>query len=96
MEIERTKVAHLEAERKLEALTDALDRLRADHAGLTLERNALAAKQEELSARVKDLEKAIAAAEALLRKPAPRSRIEAPNSSAPSGSWRTTGADCTR
>ena len=63
VEIERTKVAHLEAERKLEALTDALDRLRGDHAGLTLERNALAAKQEELSARVKDLEKAIAAAE---------------------------------
>ena len=63
VEIERTKVAHLEAERKLEALTDALDRLRSDHAGLTLERNALSAKQEELSARVKDLEKAIAAAE---------------------------------
>src|SRR5271166_3464534 len=63
VEIERTKVAHLEAERKLEAMTDALDRLRGDHAGLTLERNALAAKHEELSARVKDLEKAIAAAE---------------------------------
>ncbi len=63
VEIERTKVAHLEAERKLEAMTDALDRLRGDHAALTLERNALATKQEELSARVKDLEKAIAAAE---------------------------------
>ena len=63
VEIERTKVAHLEAERKLEALTDALDRLKGDHAGLTLERNALALKQEELSGRVADLEKATAAAE---------------------------------
>jgi crescentin len=64
VEIERTKVAHLEAERKLEAVTDAHDRLKGDHASLTLERNALAGKQEELSGRVTDLERAIAAAEA--------------------------------
>ena len=63
-EIERTKVAHLEAERKFEGLTDAYDRLRADHAALTVDRNALAVRHEESSGRVKDLEKAIAAAEA--------------------------------
>src|SRR5277367_3264953 len=64
VEIERTKVAHLEAERKFEALTEAHERLRSDHAALTLEHNALAVRHEELSERVKDLEKAIAAAEA--------------------------------
>ena len=64
VEIERTKVAHLEAERKFEALTEAHERLRTDHAALTLEHNALAVRHEELSERVKDLEKAIAAAEA--------------------------------
>jgi crescentin len=63
VEIERTKVAHLEAERKLEALSDAHERLRGDHAALTLERNALTVSREELSERVKDLEKAISAAE---------------------------------
>ena len=40
MEIERTKVAHLEAERKLENLTAANDRLQRDRAGLTVERDA--------------------------------------------------------
>ncbi len=64
MEIERTKLAHLEAERKLEALTDAHDRLKGEHATLTLDRNALAAKNDEFSGRIKDLERAIAAAEA--------------------------------
>ncbi len=64
IEIERTKVAHLEAERKFEGLTDAYERLRGDHAALTLDRNALAVRQEESSERVNDLEKAIAAAEA--------------------------------
>ena len=64
IEIERTKVAHLEAERKFEALTEGHDRLRADHAALTLDRNALAVRHEESSERVKDLEKASAAAEA--------------------------------
>ena len=64
VEIERTKVAHLEAERKFEALTEAHERLRGDHAALTLEHNALAVRHEELSERVKDLDKAIAAAEA--------------------------------
>jgi chromosome segregation ATPase len=63
VEIERTKVAHLEAERKFEALTEAHERLRGDHAALTLERNALAVTHEELSERAKDLEKATAAAE---------------------------------
>ncbi len=64
VEIERTKLAHLEAERKLEALTDAHDRLRGEHATLTLDRSALAAKNDEFSGRIKDLERAIAAAEA--------------------------------
>jgi chromosome segregation ATPase len=64
VEIERTKVAHLEAERKLEALTEAHERLRVDHAALTLERNALDVRHEELSERVKNLEKASGAAEA--------------------------------
>ena len=97
VEIERTKVAHLEAERKLEALTDALDRLKGDHAGLTLERNALALKQEELSGRVTDLEKSDRRrGKSLLRKPAPRSRTEAPSWSAPSGNSKTTGGDCKR
>jgi crescentin len=64
IEIERTKVAHLEAERKFEALTEGHDRLRADHAALTLDRNALAVRHEESSERVKDLEKVNAAAEA--------------------------------
>src|SRR5277367_284890 len=66
VEIEHTKVAHLEAERKLEALTGAHERLRADHAGLTLERSGLAAKHDELSARVSELESAIAATEIAL------------------------------
>jgi crescentin len=64
IEIERTKVAHLEAERKLEALTEGHERLRTEHAALTLDRNALAVRHEESSERVKDLEKANAAAEA--------------------------------
>ena len=63
-EIERTKVAHLEAERKFEALTDAHERLRGGHAALTNERNTLAVQHEERSERAKDLEKALGAAEA--------------------------------
>ena len=42
IEIERTKVAHLDTERKFEGLSEAHERLRADHAVLTLDRNALA------------------------------------------------------
>ena len=64
IEIERTKVAHLEAERKFEALTEGHERLRTEHAALTLDRNALAVRHEDSSERVKDLEKANAAAEA--------------------------------
>jgi chromosome segregation ATPase len=63
-EIERTKVAHLDAERKVEALTEAHEQLKGEHANVTLDRNALLAKQEELTARVKDLERTVAAAEA--------------------------------
>jgi crescentin len=66
VEIEHTKVAHLEAERKLEALTDAHERLRGDHAGLALERSGLAAKHDELSARASELESAISATETAL------------------------------
>ena len=64
VEIERTKVAHLEAERKLEALHEAHERLRGEHAALTLERNGLAVGQEDLTGRVRDLEQALGAAEA--------------------------------
>src|SRR5262249_46001307 len=66
MEIERTKIAHLEAERKFEALTSAHDLLKAEHAGLTVERNGFAAKIEESSARIGDLDRAASTAEAAL------------------------------
>ncbi len=62
-EIERTKVAYVDAERKLEALTAAHDRLKSDHAALTVERNAMALRQDDLVARVSDLERGIGASE---------------------------------
>src|ERR1700689_5707900 len=49
IEIERTKVAQLEAERKLEALTEGHEGLRADHAAVTLDRNALAVRAADSS-----------------------------------------------
>jgi chromosome segregation ATPase len=64
VEIERTKVANLEAERKLENLTAANDRLQRDRAGLAVERDALAVARDELLARVSDLEQMVAAGEA--------------------------------
>ena len=64
VEIERTKVANLEAERKLENLTAANDRLQRDRAGLTVERDALAVAQDELLARASDLEQTVTAGEA--------------------------------
>jgi chromosome segregation ATPase len=64
VEIERTKVAHLEAERKLEILAAANDRLQRDRAGLTVERDALAVAQDELLVRASDLEQTVAAGEA--------------------------------
>jgi chromosome segregation ATPase len=64
IEIERTKVAHLEAERKLEGLTAAQERLEEDRAGLRAQRDQLAVAQSELSARAADLERALAEAEA--------------------------------
>jgi len=64
VEIERTKVAHLEAERKLENLTAANDRLHRDRAGLTVERDAQAVAQDELLARASDLEEMVRAGEA--------------------------------
>ena len=64
VEIERTKVANLEAERKLENLSVANDRLQRDRVGLTLERDALAVARDELLARVSDLEQMVAAGEA--------------------------------
>jgi chromosome segregation ATPase len=63
-EIECTKVAHLEAERKLENLAAANDRLQRDRGGLTVERDALAVAQEELLARASDLEQTVTAGEA--------------------------------
>ena len=64
VEIERTKVANLEAERKLENLTAANDRLQRDRAGLTVERDALTVAQDELLARASDLEQMVTAGEA--------------------------------
>jgi chromosome segregation ATPase len=64
LEIERTKVAHLEAERKLEILTPVNDRLHRDRAGLAVERDALAVAQHELLARASDLEQMVTAGEA--------------------------------
>ena len=64
VEIERTKVANLEAERRLENLTAANDRLQRDRAGLTVERDALTVARDELLARVSDLEQMVAAGEA--------------------------------
>ena len=64
VEIERTKVANLEAERRLENLTAANDRLHRDRAALTVERDALAVSRDELLARVSDLEQMVAAGEA--------------------------------
>lgn len=61
---ERTKVAQLEAERKLDEHRASGDRLRSDNAALTVQRDALALVQEELSARVGDLERVATAAEA--------------------------------
>ncbi len=64
IEIERTKVAHLDTERKFEGLSEAHERLRADHAVLMLDRDALGIRHQEASERLKDVEKALAAAEA--------------------------------
>jgi chromosome segregation ATPase len=63
-EIERTKVAHLETERKLEGLTAMHERLEMDRAGLRVERDQLAVARNELSARVADLERAATEAQA--------------------------------
>jgi chromosome segregation ATPase len=63
-EIERTKVAQLEAERKLESLTRAHERLNRDRVGLRVERDALAVAQDEVSARAAELERMVSAAEA--------------------------------
>jgi chromosome segregation ATPase len=63
-EIERTKVAHLDAERKLESLAAAHDGLEKDRAELRVERDQLAVAQNGLLARVAALERAIAEAEA--------------------------------
>ncbi len=64
LEIERTKVAHVEAERRLETLSAAHDKLKNSYAALTLERNGMAVRQEELAGRVADLERGIGSAEA--------------------------------
>lgn len=64
IEIERTKIAHLEAERKLEGLTAAHDCLEKDRAELRVERDQLAVAQNALSARVAELERTAMEAEA--------------------------------
>ena len=65
MEIERTKVAHLEVERKLENSTAANDRLKRDRADSAVERDALVhLHKDELLARTSDLEQMVTAGEA--------------------------------
>ena len=64
IEIERTKVAHLEAERKLEGLTAAHELVEQDRTGMRVERDQLAVAQNTLSARVAELERAATEAEA--------------------------------
>jgi chromosome segregation protein len=63
-EIERRKVAQLEAERKLEKLTAAHERLKMDKAELRVERDALAVVQGEQSARIADFERMMTTGEA--------------------------------
>jgi crescentin len=63
-EIERTKIAHVEAERRFEALTIEHGRVKGDYAALALERRALIVKQDDLTARIGDLERAVTTAEA--------------------------------
>jgi chromosome segregation ATPase len=62
-EIERTKVAQLDTERKLERLSAAHERLKGDRSQLSDERDALASEQDKLLARVADLERTAMAAE---------------------------------
>ena len=62
-EIERTKIAHVEAERKLEALTLEHGRVKADYAALAVERSVLIVKQDDLNARIGDLERAVTTSE---------------------------------
>lgn len=63
-EIERTKVAHLEAERKLEGLTAAHELLEKDRVELKVERDQLAIAQSGLATRITDLEHAATKAQA--------------------------------
>jgi hypothetical protein len=96
VEIERTKVAHLEAERKLENLTAANDCLQRDRAGLTLERDALTVAQNELLARASDLGQLVTAREAASSAAlAALWRSVAPSWSKPNGTLTTIGAHCT-
>jgi chromosome segregation ATPase len=55
-EIERTKTRHLDAESKLITLTAAHEKLRGEHAELTIDRNTLALKQGDLAGLARDLE----------------------------------------
>src|SRR3984957_14838085 len=96
VEIERTKVAHLEAERKLENLTSANDRLQRDRAGLTVERDALAVAQDELLARASDLEQTVTRVKRRRRRRLRCWRNVAPNSSKRNGTLTTIGVHCTR
>jgi hypothetical protein len=56
----------VEAERKLAALTIEHGRVKGEHAALTLERSALIVKQDDLRARIGDLERAVTTAEIAL------------------------------
>jgi chromosome segregation ATPase len=63
-EIERTKIALVETERKLEALTIEHGRVKGDYAALAVERSVLIVKQDDLNARIGDLERAVTTSEA--------------------------------
>ena len=96
VEIERTKVAHLEAERKLENLAAANHRLQRDRAALTVERDALAVAQDELLARASDLEQTVTRVKRRRRRRLRCWRNVAPNSSKRNGTLTTIGVHCTR
>ena len=97
IEIERTKVAHLETERKFEGLSEAHERLRTDHAVLTLDRNALGVRHQEASERRQgSSRKRLPPPRRAPRRLALRSRSGRRNWSAPSGNSRTISGACIR
>ena len=93
-EIERTKIAHVEAERKLAALTLEHGRVKGEHAALTLERSALIVKQDDLRARIGDLERAVTTAEIASSEALATLAERTAKLGESSASWRTISSAC--